>query len=119
MFALTRQVQLACDFAKNSSARLAGIDPPRIEDTETTLEELRARVTKTLDFLKTVTPAAIDGSETRDIKVPLRTRTLEMQGLPFLQRWALPNFYFHFTTIYAILRHNGVDLGKADFLGNT
>jgi uncharacterized protein len=118
MFALNRQVQLTCDFAKNSVARLAGIDPPRIEDTETTLEELQARVRKTLDFLKTIQPTALEGSETRDIKIPLRTRTLEMQGLPFLQNWALPNFYFHYTTTYDILRHNGVEIGKNDFLGS-
>jgi uncharacterized protein len=118
MFALNRQVQLTCDFAKNSVARLAGIDPPRIEDTETTLDELQARVTKTLEFLQSIQPAALEGSETRDIKIPLRTRTLEMQGLPFLQNWALPNFYFHYTTSYDILRHNGVEIGKNDFLGS-
>ena len=117
MFALNRQVQLASDFAKNSTARLAGIDPPRFEDTETTFEELQARIAKTLEWLQGVAPAALEGSEDRDIKVPLRDRTLEMKGLPFLRQWALPNFFFHLATAYAILRHNGVELGKRDFLG--
>ncbi|HPF25757.1 MAG: DUF1993 domain-containing protein [Steroidobacteraceae bacterium] len=118
MFALDRQVQLTCDFAKNSGARLAGIDPPRFEDNEKTLVELRARATRTLEFLATLTPATIDDSETREIKIPLRDRTLEYPGLAFLQKWALPNFYFHLTTVYDILRHNGVDLGKRDYLGD-
>jgi hypothetical protein len=118
MFPLARQVQLTCDFAKNSVARLAGLDPPRFEDTETTMAQLIERVARTLEYLQTVPTTALDGSETRDIKIPLRTRTLEMQGLPFLQGWALPNFYFHYTTTYAILRHNGVELGKGDFLGS-
>ena len=117
MFALDRQVQLTCDFAKNSAARLAGIEPPRYEDNEKTLADLRARVDRTLEFLATVTQAAVEGSDTREIKVPLRDRTLEYPGLAFLQKWALPNFYFHLTTVYDLLRHNGVDLGKSDFLG--
>jgi len=117
MFALNRQVQLASDFAKNSTARLAGIDPPRFEDTETTFEELQARIAKTLEWLKGIEPAALEGSEDRDIKVPLRDRTLEMKGLAFLRQWALPNFFFHVAAAYAILRHNGVELGKRDFLG--
>ncbi len=117
MFALDRQVQLTCDFAKNSGARLAGIDPPRFEDNEKTLAELRARITRTLEFLATLTSAAVDDSESREIKIPLRDRTLEYPGIAFLQKWALPNFYFHLTTVYDILRHNGVDLGKTDYLG--
>jgi len=117
MFALDRQVQLTCDFAKNSAARLAGIEAPRFEDNERTLPELLTRIERTLEFLGTLTPAALEGSAAREIKVPLRDRTLEYPGLAFLQKWALPNFYFHFTTVYDILRHNGVDLGKADFLG--
>ena len=88
-----------------------------MEDTEKTLADLRRRVDRTVEFLATIEPAAIDGSASREIKVPLRDRTLEYAGLPFLQKWALPNFYFHLTTVYDILRHNGVDLGKADFLG--
>jgi uncharacterized protein len=117
MLPFTRQVQLACDFAKNSTARLAGQDAPKFADDETTFPELQARIRKTLDYLATVPPAAIDGSEDRDIVVPLRDRKLEYKGLPFLQKWVLPNFYFHVVTAYAILRHNGVDLGKRDYLG--
>ena len=117
MFALRRQVQLSTDFAKNSTARLAGLEPPKFPDEEQTLDELIGRVQKTLDYLKTITPAQLEGAETRHIVLPLRTRTLEMDGLPFLQKWALPNFYFHVTTTYALLRHAGVEIGKQDFLG--
>ena len=117
MFPLKRQVQLSTDFAKNSTARLAGLEPPKFPDEEQTLDELIARVHKTLDWMKTVKPSQLEGAEARHIVVPLRTRTLEMDGLPFIQRCALPNFYFHVTTAYAILRHNGVELGKGDFLG--
>lgn len=117
MFTLTRQVQLACDFAKNSAARLAGLEPPRFEDVEVRFPELIDRIDRTLAYLRTLTPGQFEGAEARQIRVPLRTRTLEMEGLPFLQKWVLPNFYFHVTTAYAILRHQGVELGKQDFLG--
>jgi uncharacterized protein len=117
MLPFSRQVQLTSDFAKNSMARLAGIDPPKFEDSETTIDELLARVKKTLEYIDTVSAAALEGSETRDIKIPLRDRTLEMKGLAFLQNWALPNFFFHYVTAYNLLRHNGVDVGKRDFLG--
>lgn len=117
MFSLARQVQLASDFAKNSTARLAGTEAPKMEDTESTFDELKARLDKTMNWIKTVPPAALEGSEDRDIKIPLRDRTLEMKGLPYLKLWALPNFFFHVTTAYNILRHNGVELGKRDFLG--
>ena len=117
MLPFARQVQLASDFAKNSMARLAGIDPPKFEDTEATIDELVARVKKTLEYIDTVPAAALENSETRDIKIPLRDRTLEMKGLAFLQNWALPNFFFHHVTAYNVLRHNGVDIGKRDFLG--
>ena len=117
MLPLTRQIQLASDFAKNSTARLAGLDPPKFEDNETTFAELQARIDKTLAYLKTVPASAVDGAEDRDISIPLRDRKLEMKGLPFLQRWVLPNFYFHVVTAYSILRHNGVDVGKMDYLG--
>lgn len=117
MFPLSRQVQLTCDFAKNSAYRLAGIDPPKMPDEERTLAELRARVMRTVALLEALTPEALAGAERRPIVVPLRTRTLELDGLPFIQRWTLPNFYFHLTTTYALLRHAGVDLGKQDFLG--
>jgi hypothetical protein len=116
MLPFAKQIQLTSDFAKNSMARLAGIDPPKFEDNETTMDELVARVKKTLDYIDTVSAAALEGSETRDIKIPLRDRTLAMKGLPFLQNWAIPNFFFHYVTAYNLLRHNGVDIGKRDFL---
>ena len=119
MFALRRQVHLTADFAKNSCARLANgyESAPKFDDTETTFEELEARVQKTIDYLETLKPAQFAGAEERRIVVPLRTRTLDLTGLEFLQRWALPNFYFHLTTTYNILRHNAVPVGKQDFLG--
>ena len=118
MLNFTRQVQLACDFAKNSTARLAGVEAPRFEDKESTLAELKTRVSKTIDWLGTVRTEQLAGAEGRHIVVPLRTRTLEMDGLPFLQKWALPNFYFHVTAAYALLRNVGIEVGKQDFLGN-
>ena len=117
MFPLSRQIQIACDVAKNGSARLAGQEAPRFEDKEATLEELRARIARTIEYLKSVAASAFDGAEDRDIKIPVRDRTLEMKGLPYLQTWALPNFYFHVVATYALLRHNGVEIGKGDFLG--
>jgi hypothetical protein len=117
MLPFVKQIQLTSDFAKNSMARLAGIDPPRFDDVETTMDELFARVRKTLEYIDTVPPAALEGSETRDIKIPLRDRTVEFKGLEFLQKWELPNFFFHQVTAYCLLRHNGVDIGKRDFLG--
>ena len=117
MLPFARQVQLTSDFAKNSMARLAGIDPPKFEDTETTMDELFARVKKTIDFIDSVPASSLEGSETRDIKIPLRDRTVEFKGLAFLQHWAIPNFFFHHVTAYNLLRHNGVDIGKRDFLG--
>ena len=116
MLPLTRQVQIACDIAKNSVARLAALEPPRFEDNETSIEQLRTRIARTIDFLEGVPVSALDGAETRDIKVPAGERTLEFKGLDFLQRWAIPNVFFHVTTAYNILRHNGVDLGKRDFI---
>ena len=117
MLPFSRQIQLTSDFAKNSMARLAGIDPPKFEDSETTMDELVARVKKTIDYIDTVGAAALEGSETRDIKIALRDRTVEFKGLAFLQIWAIPNFFFHHVTAYNLLRHNGVDIGKRDFLG--
>ena len=116
MLPLTRQVQIASDIAKNSVARLAGQEPPRFEDNESSIEQLRARIARTIDFLKSVPASALEGSETRTVKVPLEERTLEFTGVDFLQRWAIPNVFFHVVTAYDILRHNGVELGKADFL---
>ena len=116
MLPLTRQVQIASDIAKNSVARLAGQEPPRFEDTESSIEQLRARIARTIDFLNSVPASALEGSETRDVKLPLGERTLEFKGADFLQRWAIPNVFFHVVTAYDILRHNGVDLGKRDYL---
>ena len=118
MFPLSRQVQLSCDLAKNSVARLAGLEPPRFEDNEKTIEELRARIARTVDYLKGVPASALEGSEDRAIRVPAGPdKFLDFKGLDFIQRWAIPNVFFHLTTAYAILRHNGVDIGKRDFLG--
>jgi hypothetical protein len=117
MLPFVRQIQLTTDFAKNSMARLAAVDPPRFDDVETTMDELVERVKKTLEYLDSVPASALAGSDTRDIVVKLRDRTLEFKGLEFLQVWALPNFFFHHVTAYNLLRHNGVDIGKRDFLG--
>jgi hypothetical protein len=117
MLPFASQVRIACDFAKGCCARLAGIEPPKHEDNETTLAELRARIAKCLDFVRSVKPEQLTGSENRDITHALRTFTLNMKGLPYVTSFVLPNFYFHVTTAYAILRHNGVQLGKRDFVG--
>lgn len=117
MLPFSRQIQLTSDFAKNSMARLAAVDPPKFEDFETTMDELVARVKKTIEYIDSLPAAALEGSETRDIVIKLRDRTLEFKGLEFLQTWALPNFFFHHVTAYNLLRHNGVDIGKRDFLG--
>jgi hypothetical protein len=117
MFPLLRQVQIACDAAKAGAARLAGMEPPSHPDDETTFAQLHARIDKVLAFIDGIPRASIDGSEGRPIKVPTRERTLEFLGQAYLVGWVLPNFYFHVTTAYNILRHNGVELGKRDFLG--
>ncbi len=117
MFALTRQVQIASDFAKGTVARLAGIEPPSYADTESSFAELIARVQKTVDFLKTLKADQIDGSENRDIVLKMHTGELKFKGEAYLTQFSLPNFYFHATTAYAILRHNGIEIGKMDFMG--
>lgn len=117
MLPLSRQVQIATDHAKNASARLAGAERPAFEDDEASLDELKARIAKTIAYLDTLTPAQFEGSEERDITVPLRGRELVLKGLPYLFELAQPNFYFHIATAYAILRHNGVEIGKTDFVG--
>ena len=117
MFALARQVQIATDHAKGSVARLAGVEVPSFADTEATFEELQARIAKTLDYVKGFKPAQIDGSDDKDIVLEMRTTKLELKGVDYLTRFALPNFFFHTTTAYAILRHCGVDVGKRDFMG--
>ena len=118
MFALSRQVQIACDFAKGAGARLAGLEPPKYEDNETTFAELRARIDKTRKFMATLSAAQIDGSEERVIKLKIAGKDIEMKGLEYLLYTAMPNFYFHYTSTYAILRHNGLDLAKKEYLGN-
>jgi len=118
MFALTRQVQSACDQAKNGGARLAGVDPPRYEDTETTIAELKARIAKTVAFVKTLDTKKIDASADREITFPLGAANKgHMKGADYLNHFVLPNFYFHLTTAYDILRHCGVEIGKRDFFG--
>lgn len=118
MFALARQAQVAADQAKNGVARLAGVEPPRYEDNETTTEQLKARLAKTVAYLKTLDPKQIDGSADREITFPLGPINKgHMKGGDYLHHFVLPNFYFHLTAAYAILRHCGVELGKPDFLG--
>ena len=119
MFPLVRQVQIATDQAKNGSARLAGVEPPRFEDNETTMDELKARIAKTVAYLKTLDPKQIDASADREITFPLGpTNKGQMKGGDYLNHFVLPNFYFHVTAAYAILRHCGVDIGKRDFIGD-
>jgi len=117
MLPLSAQIQIACDTAKGAAARLAGVEPPKHEDTEATLAELKARVAKTLDFIKTIKPEQFQGAETRDIVLKFPQTTLKFTGINYLTNFVLPNFFFHVTTAYALLRKNGVDLGKRDFLG--
>lgn len=119
MFPLSRQVQIACDFAKGASGRLAGVELPAYEDNEKTFADLKARIAKTIAFIKSLKPEQIDGSETRDIHLKIGGNPVTFKGQPYLVNFALPNFYFHLTTAYAILRHNGVELGKQDYLGMT
>lgn len=119
MFALTKQVQIACDFAKGAVARLAGQEPPKYEDNETTIAELKARIARTIDYVQGFEPKQLDGSETREVELKIRGETVKYPGLAYLLHVALPNFYFHATTAYDILRHNGVELGKRDFVGRT
>jgi hypothetical protein len=118
MFPLVRQVQVATDLAKNGAARLAGVEPPRYEDNEKTIGELKARVAKTVAFFKTLDTKQIDGAADREIRFPLGPSNKgEMRGDDYLNHFVLPNVYFHLTAAYAILRHCGVSLGKEDFLG--
>ena len=117
MLPMTRQVQIACDAAKGLVARLSGLENPVHEDTEKTLVELQARIAKTLAFVQSVTPAQLDGTEEKDIVVKRGDVETHYQGMQYLLGNALPNFYFHVTTAYNILRHNGVEIGKRDYLG--
>ena len=118
MFPLVRQVQIVADQAKNGSSRLAGVEAPRYEDNETTIEQLKARLAKTIAYLKTLDPTQIDAAAEREITFPLGPNNKgQMQGADYLNHFILPNFYFHLAAAYAILRHCGVDIGKRDFLG--
>jgi hypothetical protein len=117
MMPFARQVQTCCDNAKGAAARLAGIDNPKHEDTEATLPELKARIAKTLAFLKSVKPEQLDGADSREIVLAFPSMTLRFTGYTYVTTFLLPNFFFHATMAYAILRQNGVDIGKGDFLG--
>jgi hypothetical protein len=117
MFPLSRQVQIATDTVKGGAARLAGQDPPAYDDNETTFEDLIARVRKTIEFLKTFTALQLDGTEEKVITLKMRSGERQFQGMAYLQSFVLPNVYFHVTTAYNILRHNGVEIGKWDYLG--
>ena len=117
MFPLTRQVQIATDMAKGCVSRLAGVEIPAYDDKEATFGELIARLEKCITYLESFKPAQIDGTEDNSIGVPMGGQTQQIKGLDYLQRFITPNFYFHLTMAYAILRHNGVDVGKRDFLG--
>jgi hypothetical protein len=119
MFDLKRQVQIASDFAKNTSGRLAGVELPRFPDEETTFAELRARIAKTIAFVEGLPASAFDGAETRNVSFAIGGKPMAMVGADYLRHFGLPNFYFHVTTAYAILRANGVELGKRDFMGST
>jgi hypothetical protein len=117
MFAFARQVQVACDQAKNGTARLAGVEPPAYADDEKTIDQLKDRIAKTVKFLKSLDAKAIDASADREITFPLGQGKGQMKGSDYLDHFMLPNFYFHLTAAYAIARHCGVEVGKRDFLG--
>ena len=118
MYTLAQQVQLACDQARDATARLSGKDAAQLEDIGKTLEELKARIDKTLKYVESIRPDAFDGAEDRKITIPIPENNIdfEMDGLQYLRDWALPHFYFHTVTAYGILRHNGVNIGKIDYL---
>lgn len=117
MLPFTKQIQIACDAAKFGVARLAGVEAPKFEDSEASFADLRERIRKTVAFVESVPASAIDGTEDKDITVPRRDGNIVLKGEFYLKHYVQPNFYFHVTTAYALLRHNGVELGKGDFLG--
>lgn len=118
MLPMVKQVQIATDHAKGAVARLAGVEVPRFEDTEQGFEELRARIAKTIAFVESISSGQMDGAEEREIALRVGGHDLTFKGLPYLLGFALPNFYFHLVTAYNILRHNGVEIGKSDYIGN-
>ena len=117
MFALTRQVQIATDIARGGIARLAGVEPPKEDDGEASFADLKARIQRTLDYIDTVSPAAFEGAERREITLKQRTGDITLSGIKYLTWFVIPNVGFHCATAYNILRHNGVEVGKRDFLG--
>jgi hypothetical protein len=117
MLPFGKQIQIACDAAKFGVARLAGVEAPKFDDTENSLGELRERVKRTIDYVQSISDAQLDGTEDKDVIVPRRDGSMTLKGEPYLKHFVLPNFFFHVTTTYALLRHNGVDLGKGDYLG--
>ena len=117
MLPFRRQVQIACDFAKGGTARLTGIEPPKFEDTETTIEQLKARVTKTLEYIGAFAQTAFEESAQRNINLKVRGNEISLDGYTYATCMVLPNFYFHLTTAYGLLRKNGVEIGKQDFIG--
>ena len=119
MYPLSRQVQIATDNAKGCAARLAGLDPPSYEDSESSFSELIARLRKTTEYLSTFKPEQIDGSEERTVILKFRNGSRTFAGLPYLLNYVLPTIYFHITTAYGILRHNGIEIGKLDYLGRS
>jgi len=117
MHPLARQVQIACDTAKGAAGRLAGVEIPKHEDTEATLDELKQRIAKTVDFLKTVSADQVNGAGTRTIEIKFPNGAWKFTALAYLTDFVLPNFYFHESMVYALLRNNGIEIGKTDFLG--
>jgi hypothetical protein len=117
MLPMGRQIHIACDFAKGCCARLAGLEVPKYEDNEMSFADFQARIDKTIAFVASIAPAQIDGQEERDINITVAGNPVTFKGQAYLLHMALPNFYFHLTTAYAILRHNGIEIGKGDFLG--
>lgn len=118
MHPLSRQIQIMTDQAKGAVARLSGIEPPAFADTETTFDELKARIARTVAFVKSATPAEIDGSEDREVVLKIGPTEMKLKGSQYFFHFFLPNFYFHATTAYDILRHAGVEIGKRDFIGS-
>jgi hypothetical protein len=117
MFPLAKQVQIACDQVKFGLARLAGVEAPKFEDTESTFPQLKERIAKTIAFMDSIKPEQIDGAEAKEIQFSIKGRNFEFVGEQYVLTWIIPNFYFHVATAYNVLRHNGVELGKADYLG--